>query len=366
MVDVDNESFRLFASRVEASLAKYGKMNDTQLLQLQKQQLETVHNLEDEFRTVLLRHRWGPGVYAAFVKKICEENGNILTSRPYFRERQDVCIGPISHALARADIKALQKFHFNYNFVAWTMKLYRWYSGSKLVKLSKQIEAARQEIVVLNTPLAISQARIFWSKAPAKAAHTHLTYMDLVQVGLDGLLSATDKFVLPDAKRFRGAALLREFRRFRPMAVQRMVGNFIEAYSETPIHFFPKYKRMLYRANKYLAKHGEVVDPQKLVDSVNKDAKGRFVPGAARTNTSEIFDLLAAASALGPTDSTPIVSGEEDDRGSFLDRCPDSEDNRPDVRVEQAETMFRLKEVISALPIIERKMVRLRQGAIVL
>jgi DNA-directed RNA polymerase specialized sigma subunit len=361
MGDVDNEHFRLFATRLESAIAKYGKLDDGQLLQLQKKQLETVHNLEEEFRQVLLKHAWGKGVYKAFFKKICTENGNILTSRPYFRERQDVCIGPISHALAAGDMKVLQGFHFNYNFVAWAMKLYRWRPGSRLLRLSRQIESARQDIVVLNTPLAISQARRFWSLAPARAAHTHLTYMDLVQVGLDGLVSAADKFVLPDPKRFKAPeVLLREFRRFRPMAVQRMVGNFIEAYSETSIHFYPKDKRKLYRANKYLAKHGEVIDLQKLADSVNKDARGRFVESAARTNPSEISDLMAAASSLGPTDSTPVTHGEDEDRGNFLDRCPDAEENRPDVRVEKAEMSFKLQEAVSGLPIIERKLLRLR------
>lgn len=360
----DNESFRLFAGLVEKSLAKYGKMNDDQLLRLQKLQLETLHNLEDEFRTLLLKHRWGRGVYEAFVKKICVENGNILTSRPFFRERQDVCIGPISHALAAGDIDTLTKFHFNYNFVAWTMKLYRWRSGSELVRLSKEIEAARQDIVVLNSPLAISQARRFWGKAPAKAAYTHLTFMDFVQVGLDGLVSSTDKFVLPNPSKFKTEAeLLFEFRRFRPMSCQRMVGNFIETFSETLIHFYPKYKRMIYRANKYLAKHGEAVDPQKLVNSVNKDAKGRFIPGAARTSIFEIFDLLAAASSLGPTDST-LLAGDDEDRGNFLDQCPDANDNRPDVRVESAETSTRLQEAVLSLPIIERKLLRLKGVAL--
>ena len=361
MVEGDQEHFRQFATRLEVlRTAKYGKPDDGQLLLLQKQQLETLHNLEEDFRQTLLKHRWGPYAYAAFVEKICTENGNILTSRPYFRERQDVCIGPISHALASDDIQSLQSFHFNFNFIAWAMRLYKWRPGSRLARLAKDVDNARQDIVVLNTPLAISEARRFWHKAPARAAHTHLTFMDFVEICLDGLVSATDKFVLPSPKKFHGDKLLQEFRRFRPMAVQRMVGNCIEAFSETSIHFFPKDKRKLYRAHKFLAKHGEAVDFQKLTDSVNKDARGRFVESAARTTPSEIADLLAAASSLGPTDSTPIVQGEDEDRGSFLDRCPDAEDNRPDSRVERAEVTHRLQEAVAVLPIIERKLLRLR------
>lgn len=361
----DGEHFKTFATSLEQLRIQrgYDSLNDDQLLALQRQQLECLHNLENEFRAKLIAHRWGPGVYRAFIKKICEENGNILTSRPYFRERQDVCIGPISKALDERDIESLHRFHFNYNFVLFTMKLYRWRPKSKLTILAQKIRNARQDIVILNMPLAISQARIFWSKAPAKAPSCHLTYLDFIQISSDGLLSAVDKFVLPNPKKFRGdTSLLREFRRFRPMAVQRMVGNFIEAFSETMLHFFPKDKRKLYRANKWLAKHSGTVDFQQLSLSVNKDAKGRFVESAARTNPIEIADLIAAADRIISTESNAPANEEDEDKDkeNHLDSYADAEESRPDVSVERFETSEKLHGAIALLTVLERKLLRER------
>ncbi len=217
--DSGGEHFKQFADSLSSSLEEYGKLQDGSLLDLQRAQLEKLIGLETQFRDFLIAHRWGEGVYKLFIDRICVQNGNILTSRPYFRERQDVCIGPISQALDQKNHQALYRFNFNFQFVQFVIQARKWPGGSRLRLLAEEIKAARGHIVKLNMPLAISQARVFWSKAPARTAFTHLQFMDFVQIACDGLLSAVDKFVPPSPKKFKDPILLHaEWRRFRPIS----------------------------------------------------------------------------------------------------------------------------------------------------
>lgn len=356
----DDDHFRTFAASLSAALTKYGKMQDGELLATQRRQLEALFALEQEFRATLIAHPWGPGVYRLFIDKICVQNGNILTARPYFRERQSVCIGPISSALERKDHETLYRYNFNYQFVTFAIHSRSWPAGAKLRKLAVKISEARDTIIELNTPLAISQARIFWSKAPAKAPVTHLQYMDFVQISCDGLISAVDKFVLPNAKKFRSERRLNEaFRKFRPMMVQRMVGNFIESYSETMVHFYPKDKRKLYRANKFMVRQQGPADYEKVAEAVNKDGNGKVVETQAMTTASEINDLLSAASAVTLTTETSSIDLDEE-RDNPLDRCASPDDWRPDVRLERSELASSLSSAIVRLSVLDQKLLRLK------
>ncbi len=359
--DSGGEHFKQFADSLSSTLEEYGKLEDGSLLDLQRSQLEKLMGLETQFRDFLIQHRWGEGVYKLFIDRICIQNGNILTSRPYFRERQDVCIGPISQALDQKNHVGLYRFNFNFLFVQFVLQARRWPEGSKLRKLAVEIKAAREHIVKLNMPLAISQARVFWSKAPARTAFTHLTFMDFVQIACDGLLSAVDKFVPPSAKKFKNPVQLREeWRRFRPMMCQRMVGNFIESYSETMVHFYPKDKRKLYRANKYLGKNsGSVVDFDRVTVAVNRDAKGRMIPSSARTTSAEISNLLSAASNLGPTDSSTNASNP-DAEDNPLDRYASEREAQPDNQYEKVEVMHKMNQAMQQLSVFERKLLRLK------
>lgn len=356
-----DEHFKLFAKNLTNKLMRYGKMEDVNLLALQRKQLERLVALEGQFRSTLIAHPWGPGVYKSFVYFICNENGSIQAARPYFRERQITCIGPISLALDRRSHEALYKYNFNYQFVSFVIRSRRWPAGSVLRKLAKAIELIRRDIIELNMPLAISQARIFWSKAPSKAPCTHLQYMDFVQISCDGLISAVDKFVLPSPVKFRSEKALNEqFRKFRPMAIQRMVGNFIESYSETMVHFFPKDKRKLYRANKFLARHQGAIDWEKVSEAVNKDSQGRPVESGACTNSSEIVDLLGAASGMMVSESSSGEAEQDEERENPLDRCAAAEGCRPDVQVERSEVSDRLHSAMLSLPTLDRKLLRLK------
>lgn len=335
------------------------KVSDDQRLQTQYKQMEELIELEKKFQKQLANHCWGKSVYRNFIKYIVDIEGNVLISRPYFRERQRICSGDISAAFKKRDIKALQKFHVNNHFVGFAVKNKPWPKNGKIMKIARLIKKKRDEILEYNMPLAISQAKIFWAKGPKRAAVTHLQYMDVIQTACDGLMSAIDKYELPDRNKFKTeTAFMAEFRRFRPMMVQRIVGQLIESYSETMIHFFPKDKRKLYRANKFLARNPNS-SSEAVAAATNVDGKGNTVDKNNTTHASEIYHLVLAGSALQP-DLNP---GSEDprDHTSGFEQLPDMMHFQPDEVVERQQLYSKLHDAFdSDLSIFEKKLLALK------
>lgn len=236
----EDDNFQRFADTLERTIASYKQEDLTadQLLVKQCQQFQELVRLELAFRDILYKWEHGPTIYRQFITFICIENGNILTSRPFFRERQEICIGPISKALKLEQADELAKYHFNYNLVAFVMadiqkKRYKDFAHRTILDLkmyAKAIARLRKEIVELNMPLAIAQAKQFWHKAPSATKDTRFSFMDFVQIAADGLMSAVDKFVLPKGLD-KNPALIRVW---RAVAIGRMKGNFIEMFCIDP------------------------------------------------------------------------------------------------------------------------------------
>jgi RNA polymerase sigma factor (sigma-70 family) len=347
MKHTQDNHFKTFAGQLEKAIEKYGGVDEIVLVERQKKQVESLVALERKFRKTLIKHPWGPGVYRSFIHMITEENGNILAARPYFRERQDVFTAKISKALRDKKEKRLYPFAINYQFVRFVMESRNWKGariGGKVVKLADQIALLRTELVEMNMPLAISRARIFWSRTPK----SHLSYMDLVQISCEGLMSAVDKFVLPYSKVFRS------------VAIGRIVGNFISNYSETLVHFYPQDKRKIYRANKGISKlapeRGENIDYDKLADEVNKDVEDH-----QRTNSHELSNLVAAASHV----STDVPSPDQTNLGATgvtasIDRYAADDSCQPDNQFEAAQLRAVARNAYGQLNVVERKLLRLK------
>lgn len=348
MAHIDDEHFKHFAVQLEKAIDKWGDTPEDDLLARQKKQVEKLAGLEKEFRKTLIKHPWGNGVYKSFIEMIRDQERSILAARPYFRERQSVFTAKIAKALDLRNEKSLYKFHFNYRFVIFVLRSRKWPKNSKLRLIAKEIENIRQEIVEMNMPLAISRARIFWSKTPK----AQLTYMDLIQISCEGLISAVDKFCLPFSKIFRS------------VAIGRIVGNFIEQYSETLVHFYPVDKRKIYRANKAASRmNGGVreLDFEKLAEIVNKDVDKNH-----RTTPSEIADLMAASSCLhvetssnseeneAPVDGAPSLV-----RGLTAEKFAADESWRPDVKFEQMDSIRALTQAMDQLNLVERKLLKM-------
>ena len=82
----DETHFRVFASQLEAAIAKYGELPEESLLERQRRQLKLLIGLESQFRKALIAHPWGTSVYKDFVTMILDKKRNILAARPYFSE----------------------------------------------------------------------------------------------------------------------------------------------------------------------------------------------------------------------------------------------------------------------------------------
>jgi len=337
---ITDDYFRKFATSLERAIARYGDLNEETLVERQKRQVEKLVELETTFRHTLIKHYWGPGVYRKFVRMICDEKRNILAARPFFRERQPIFTKEIAKALKlRADV-SLYKFHFNYQFVLFAMRARPWPVNGKLGKLATEIAELRIELVEMNMPLAIARARLFWGGTP----RAHLTYMDLVQISCEGLMAAIDKFVLPYSQTFRH------------VAIGRILGNCIENYSETLVHFYPSDKRKLYRANKLIKNQVDVtVNYEQLARGVNE------WPGAGgvNTNASEIADLMSAASCVSAHCATRAYMHGEEEEMSAINRFAADSSSQPDIRFEETEARQVTSRAIVQLSIIEQKLLKM-------
>jgi DNA-directed RNA polymerase specialized sigma subunit len=347
----DETHFRLFAGNLEAVLKRYeaDAIPEETLLVRQRRQMKLLLSLEDKFRKALIKHPWGPSVYREFVTMILDQKRNILAARPYFRERQAVFADAISKALKKRSDKGLYRFHFNYTFILFVLNARNWRAnriGGKIVQLAEEIYKIRMEIMEMNMPLAISQARIFWSNTPK----SHLSYMDLVQIHCGGLLVAIDKFVPPDTSEMTEEEELEAYRTFRAVAIGRMIGDRIEQYSETLIHFYPIDKRKIYRANKARRKMGDTIDYVKMAESVNED-----VEPAHRTNPEEIAELLAASSCVSGDLTMPDGEGD-----TLLERYEAAAESRPDLQAEDEDAILVMRSKMQELDLIEKKLLRMR------
>lgn len=364
----DEDIFKQFTLDLSSHVLPRGTPD---LLSLQAQQFLTLTKGEDEFRKKLSKHRLGLEVYARFCKHFGDRpdgdpqarRRGLLASRPYFRERQKVCAGPIGNAIreasdpetakAKAALRRLMEFRINYNFVSFALGLIP--ARDSLRTLAKVIFKIRQTIVSQNAPLAISQARLFYRKAPVKMRDHRFTAMDFVQIAMEGLMSAVDKFVVPVIVAKKPG----EIQVWRAVAIGRMRGNFIEMFSSTSFHYNPGHKRILYRANKHLHQlpPGER-DFNRLARYVNQDLE----EDGLSTTGEELSVLMGASAWIGdPSDlRTGHNGGVQGEARTVTETASAPESWRPDTRYEEHEVRSQVQKIISTLPLLDQKLLLLR------
>lgn len=329
------DPFRVFTEALSREIKACGGEGEDRT-ERQKAQVERLVDLEGQFRQALCNHPWGPDTYRRFISYILDERRNILAARPYFRERQKPTFAEkISPTLRARDWRGLMEFSINYVFVRFVLGCRDWERfnhSRKLIRLAGEIAEAREVLIHENTPLAINRARKFWTRVP----RSHLEYMDLVQIAVEGLCNAIDKFVPPYTPVIRS------------VMIGRMTGNFIEEYSQPMVHFYPSDKRLIYRANK-AGRKIEKGDWEKLAEAVNDGLDENIA-----TTPSEIQLLMAAASHVS-ADAT--VGQDEDDAAPapLTTKAAPAKD-RPDYLVEEIDARRALYTAIEELPIFEQKL----------
>lgn len=334
-----DDHLKMFARRLERNLARYEVDESEDSTARQKRQVETLIRLENEFRKALIKHSMGRSVYRDFIRYIKEERKNILAARPFFRERHGVFVDSLSPALKNENIRKLSTFSINYVFVSFVMSCRQWRPRSPVAVLARKISRARWELVEMNLPLAISRARLFWGRT----RESHLEYMDLVQICVEGLIAGVDKFVLPYTPVWRS------------VAIGRMVGNMIEEYSQTLLHFYPGDKRKLYHANKAVGRAGAMgIDPDQLVSEVNSG-----LAQSSSTSVHEMADLMAASSPVSLVGKSCLNDRDDDERMDGDSYMADPSPG-PDRLAENNEIVDMVKAAIQCLPMVERKLIAMK------
>lgn len=335
-----DKHFKFFSQSLQELILGYG-VDDEDFTKAQKAQVENLIKLERKFKKMLQQDSRGHLAYKKFIEFIWrsgkDSRRNTLAARPYFRERQGVFSKGISPAIQKKKFKRLYRFNINLPFIAFVLNAVPWGKNSKIRKAASEVYLARKGLIEKNMPLAISRARIFRQKTP----ESHLSYMDMVQISMEGLINAVDKFVLPYSPVFRS------------VVIGRATGDLIESFSDKMLHFYPSDRRKIYRANKAL-KDRKDLGYDGLAEAVND---GTVLENP--TNPAEIHSLMLASSHFSLEMPAPS-NGERTNEGTLADIVPADDSIRPDVIVENNQLAVALKSAYKNLNTLEVKYLRMK------
>jgi len=337
--------FKNFAKSLTAAIGRYGKMTDVDRLHTQRRQLKALIAAERKAQGQLFEV-YGASVYVSFIQYICDTKRNLLSSRPYFRERQTKFTAEISPALKARDGAALHKFKFNYRYFRWCKDTAGDTLNPEIRASIREIERIRTEIMEMNLPLAISYCRTFWNQTP----RSHMSFLDLIQTHAIGLQEGIDKFDPLLTENMTDEEELKTFKVFRDVILGRMCGDRIEAYNSTLLHLWPVDARRVYRAHKASRFLDKNTDMDLIVAAVNEN-----IPEKNHVTVPEIQGLLAAASHVSGDCAVDQETGD-----TTLECYEDDEEHRPDVIVERTQALVSLQAGLKDLSVVEQKLLRLK------
>lgn len=334
-----DNSLRLLAEEVTSALERNEDGS------FQKDQVEKLMLLEERFRKSVNAYVQSREIYRQFILFVAVTNRNILSARPFFREKSKVFSSKITPAIKNGDIIDLQTFHINYNLIKFIKDNWKGPFPKKSAKIYDQVVEARRKLIENNMPLAINRAKLFYRKVP----RSHLTLMDLIGIAAMGLVSGVDKWVGEYTKVFNG------------VCIGRMTGNMIDSYSETTLHFYPSDKSILYRANSLRFRH-DIQDLEQLAETINisyvEDAKNGVRVPKEKVTSEQLSRLLSAASPISI--DIPQSENENNSNSNLLDFYVDEGVESPEEALIKQDLVSKMIEATSKLPIIEQKVLRLK------
>lgn len=316
----------------------------------QKQQVEELLDAEKKFKEVVLKYRQATEIYKKFLQKICIINKNILSARPYFRETAVTFSKKITPAIKTNNIDELKKFDINYQFIQFIKNSWLGPFPKRAEQLFNRVHRAREILIENNIPLAINRAKLFYRKTPK----SHLSLMDMIGICNTGLVAGVDKWCGPYSPVFRS------------VCIGRMVGNLIDSYSETMLHFYPSDKRILYKAHTIRGRKG-IDDINELTNAVNQSFKddeldGKSVPKNEVT-VSELNALMFAASTVSADavfeDANESQQGSGQSGYGVYSYTPDETQDTESSYIER-ETAAQMLSLASGLPMLHRKVLKLK------
>ena len=329
-----DDSFYRLAGDVTRAIEKNKDGSD------QEAQVMELLDAEKKFKETILKYRQATEIYKKFLQKITVTNGNILSARPYFRETAVSFSKQITPAIKDTNIEELKRFDINYQFIKFIRERWLGPFPKRAEQLFDRVHRARTVLIENNMPLAINRAKLFYRKTPK----SHLTLMDFIGICSMGLAAGIDKWCGQYSPVFRS------------VCIGRMVGNMIDAYSETMLHFYPSDKRILYKAHTIRGRKG-IDDITELTYAVNQsfkdDAKeGKSVPKNEVT-VSELSALMNAS-------STVSADATVDEEGYSVYNYTEDPNQDIEENFIARESTIQMLTLAQNLPILHKKVLKLK------
>lgn len=292
----------------------------------QKELLNNLYLYECQFRDILGKSRISNDIYTHFIDYIMEEQGNSLKSRVYFRERQNVFSSKVAKALKNKDIESIKKFKINYQFCRWVISKNHPKMPKMLPKIYEKIIDIRKKICEQSLPSAIHKSKIFWYGIN----YSQLSYMDMIQLSTEGLLTAIDKFELPYKDNFGN------------VVYGRMTLLVSDAHNETTLKIPANDKRILQRVKKAKQKFSE-----------NKDILN-FVKESFPSAT--INQIIQVSNAELPY----VIDGQDDETQKLINKM--SIGDTPESKAVTIDNKQKLMVAMKKLNCLEAKIITLKFG----
>lgn len=322
----------------------------------QKEQVDELLSSEKKFKESILKYKQSTQVYKKFLQKVCIQNKNILSARPFFRESAITFSKKITPAIKDAmftkkneeqaaskisqAVETLKTFNINYQLIKFIKENWLGPFPKKSQQLFDRVHKARTVLIENNMPLAINRAKLFYRKTPKN----HLSLLDMIGASAMGLSSGIDKYVGEYSKVFIGVCL------------GRIVGNLIEAYSETTLHFYPNDRRILYRAHSIRGRRG-IDDPKELTAAINQSFKEDGLEGiSVPKNDVEVGELNALLNAASTVSAD--ISIDDEGFGVYSYTADPTQDIEG--HYSNTEETSQMLNLASKLPLINKKILRLK------
>lgn len=343
---INDPSFYNLANAIANILKKHNngkKLSKKEFTKQQKYQVEKMQKIENNFKDYINSYKQSDKIYHKFLIFIKIEKGNILTARPFFREKSATFGQKISPAFKEDDTQKLKQFNINYKFMKFIKENWKGNFPARAEKMFKDHGELRQKIIENCMPLAINQAMKFYKSVPKDDS---VTLMDMINASMAGLAIGVDKWVGP----FRTV--------FRSVCLGRMKSNIMDLYNQTFLHYYPSDKKIIYKANLIKSKN-KIEDNTLLLQALNEYLE--------ESGDNRVLTEFQLESILNGTSYSPIeIPDSDNDNSTGLNVKVNNYDIYIDENSfieEKVEKIDALKKVIKAsskLNIIEKKVLKLK------
>lgn len=317
--------------------------NNFGLIGDQKDQVELLVKLERRFKNYIQKYPKTTGIYELFINFIVNKQRNILSAKPYFREKTEVFSQSINKAIRNNDPKTLMQYDINYQFIHFVYQNWGGELPDKIQKCYNKLLDTRRILIENNIPLVINRAKLFYNKTPK----SQYTLLDFINICIIGLMGGIDKYT----GEYRDV--------WRSVCIGRMTGNMIDEYSKTLLKLCPTDKKILYRAN-HLRHRLKIENIAELTKAINESFKqdkleGRKIPSVV-IDENYIRNLIHGASYI----SADSRSDNDDSEGvNIYDYTPSDEKSAEDTCIHN-DLIDKIKKAGKDLNLVERKIITLK------